>query len=88
LTNVLVVGGAGVLGSLLDARLIDEVHVFVARKLIGGRGAPSPVAGQGIQSIREALPVVRWECEHVGVGDDVYLHGWLTSTAVGIPRRS
>ena len=36
LTNVLVEGGGRLLGSLLDARAIDEVHVFIAPKLVGG----------------------------------------------------
>jgi diaminohydroxyphosphoribosylaminopyrimidine deaminase / 5-amino-6-(5-phosphoribosylamino)uracil reductase len=30
MTNLLVEGGAQVLGSLFDAELIDEVHVFVS----------------------------------------------------------
>ena len=41
MTNVLVEGGGRVLGSLLDARQIDEVHVFIAPKLVGGAAAPS-----------------------------------------------
>ena len=40
MTNVLVEGGGRVLGSLLDARQIDEVHVFIAPKLVGGDAAP------------------------------------------------
>ena len=47
MTNVLVEGGGRVLGSLLDARHVDEVHVFLAPKLVGGAAAASPVAGQG-----------------------------------------
>src|SRR5439155_8684965 len=36
MTNLLVEGGAEVFGSFCDERLIDEFHVFVAPKLIGG----------------------------------------------------
>jgi diaminohydroxyphosphoribosylaminopyrimidine deaminase/5-amino-6-(5-phosphoribosylamino)uracil reductase len=54
-TNVLVEGGAGVLGSLLDARAIDEVHVFVSPTLIGGASAPSAFGGLGIERIADAL---------------------------------
>ena len=39
LTNVLVEGGSRLLGSLFDARQIDEVHVFIAPKLCGGESA-------------------------------------------------
>src|SRR6476660_489346 len=37
MTNVLFEGGASLLGSLFDARLIDEAHVFIAPKLFGGQ---------------------------------------------------
>lgn len=71
MTNVLVEGGGQVLGALLDARQIDEVHVFIAPKLLGGASARSPIAGAGIAAITEALrlesPVVQQ------VGDDIYL---------------
>jgi diaminohydroxyphosphoribosylaminopyrimidine deaminase/5-amino-6-(5-phosphoribosylamino)uracil reductase len=54
-TNVLVEGGAGLLGSLCDAQLIDEAHVYVAPTLVGGREALGPVAGRGIETVAAAL---------------------------------
>lgn len=53
MTNILVEGGAELLGSLFDLELVDEVHVFVAPKLVGGQAAPSPVAGRGLAKIPE-----------------------------------
>ena len=53
-TSLLVEGGAEVLGSFLDARLVDRAYVFVAPKIAGGRGALSAVAGQGVERIRDA----------------------------------
>jgi diaminohydroxyphosphoribosylaminopyrimidine deaminase / 5-amino-6-(5-phosphoribosylamino)uracil reductase len=62
-TNVMVEGGGRLLGSLLDARAIDEVHVFIAPKLIGGASAATAVAGRGIAEMSAALclesPLVR-----------------------------
>jgi diaminohydroxyphosphoribosylaminopyrimidine deaminase/5-amino-6-(5-phosphoribosylamino)uracil reductase len=55
MTNLLVEGGAGLLGAFLDAEAIDEVHVFVAPKLVGGVAAPSPIAGFGRAPISKAL---------------------------------
>src|SRR5207237_1189247 len=55
MTNVLVEGGAGVLGGFLDAGAADEVHVFVAPKVVGGDGALSPVGGIGVERIAEAM---------------------------------
>jgi diaminohydroxyphosphoribosylaminopyrimidine deaminase / 5-amino-6-(5-phosphoribosylamino)uracil reductase len=54
-TNVMVEGGGRLLGSLLDAREIDEVHVFIAPKLVGGASAASAVAGRGIAEMSAAL---------------------------------
>jgi diaminohydroxyphosphoribosylaminopyrimidine deaminase/5-amino-6-(5-phosphoribosylamino)uracil reductase len=55
MTNVLVEGGSQLLGQLFDLRAIDEVHAFVAPKLLGGASAPNPVSGTGIAKITEAL---------------------------------
>jgi diaminohydroxyphosphoribosylaminopyrimidine deaminase/5-amino-6-(5-phosphoribosylamino)uracil reductase len=74
LTNLLVEGGAEVLGSFLDADLIDEVHAFVAPCLVGGAAAKAPVGGRGRELIRDALLLARWQTEPVE--GDVYLHGW------------
>ncbi len=43
MTNILVEGGGQLLGTLLDAEQIDEVHVLVAPKLLGGKHPPSPI---------------------------------------------
>lgn len=73
MTNVLFEGGACVFGTLLDERAIDEVHAFIAPKLVGGAEAPSPAAGLGIAGMADALilpsPAIR------NLGHDVYLSG-------------
>ena len=52
-TNLLVEGGAAVLGSFFALDAIDEIHAFIAPKVIGGDGAKSPIGGHGIDSIAE-----------------------------------
>jgi diaminohydroxyphosphoribosylaminopyrimidine deaminase/5-amino-6-(5-phosphoribosylamino)uracil reductase len=71
MTNVLVEGGAKLLGSLLDDDELDEFHVFVAPKLIGGAAAASPVAGTGVSSVAESkkLRVLRVE----NLDGDIYV---------------
>jgi len=76
MTNVLVEGGGQVLGTLLDKQMIDEVHVFVAPKLIGGADAPGPIAGLGIERMNDALQIERPEVEIVD--GDMYLTGRTT----------
>jgi diaminohydroxyphosphoribosylaminopyrimidine deaminase/5-amino-6-(5-phosphoribosylamino)uracil reductase len=74
LTNLLVEGGSDVLGSFLDAGLIDEVHVFIAPRLAGGAGARTAVGGRGRDRIADAFSLARWQVRTVE--GDVYLHGW------------
>lgn len=76
-TNVLIEGGASVLGSFRDAGLIDMVHVFIAPKLVGGAAAFTPMAGGGATTIEEGLRVVEWEFEPVGA--DYYLRGRIAN---------
>ena len=54
MTNVLIEGGGGLLGSALDADAVDEVWAFVAPVIAGGAG-PGPVAGTGVDRIADAL---------------------------------
>jgi diaminohydroxyphosphoribosylaminopyrimidine deaminase/5-amino-6-(5-phosphoribosylamino)uracil reductase len=75
MTNVLVEGGAEVLGSFLDAGVIDEVHVDVAPLLVGGTEAKSPVAGRGVARLADALALGRWHVETVG--NNVRIRAWL-----------
>ncbi len=75
MTNLLVEGGSELLGSFFDAGLIDEAHVFVAPKLLGGSGAKSPLAGAGRSSPRELPDLVDPEIEVLD--GDVYIHGAL-----------
>jgi diaminohydroxyphosphoribosylaminopyrimidine deaminase / 5-amino-6-(5-phosphoribosylamino)uracil reductase len=73
-TNVLIEGGAGLLGSVLDAKAADEFHVFIAPKLAGGVAAPSPVGGAGAARMADALALDRVTFRQSG--EDVYVHGF------------
>ena len=73
MTNVLVEGGSNLLGSLFDARQIDEVHVFIAPKLFGGVKARSPIRGAGVEQVAEALELENPRMETLGA--DLYLSG-------------
>jgi diaminohydroxyphosphoribosylaminopyrimidine deaminase/5-amino-6-(5-phosphoribosylamino)uracil reductase len=73
-TNLLVEGGAGVLGSFLDAGAIDEVHVFIAPRLIGGAEAKVTIAGRGAERIAEGLGLTDTTVEWIE--EDLYVHGW------------
>ena len=54
---------------------IDEVHIFIAPKLIGGHEAPSPIAGAGLDQIASSLQLGDLEVTHSG--EDLHVHGLL-----------
>ncbi len=70
-TNLLVEGGAKVLGSLFDAQAIDEVYAFVAPTLVGG--GPGPLAGHGLDRLADALLLSSPRVE--AMGRDVLISG-------------
>jgi len=79
MTNILVEGGSAVLGSFFDARALDEVHVFLAPRLLGGAQAKTPVGGRGVDQMAQALFLTEWEVETIE--GDLYLHGWNLRSA-------
>jgi diaminohydroxyphosphoribosylaminopyrimidine deaminase/5-amino-6-(5-phosphoribosylamino)uracil reductase len=74
-TNVLCEGGSQLLGSLFDLRMIDEVHAFIAPKLIGGDHGISPISGTGCldMSTVKRLSTITIAT----IGDDVYVKGFV-----------
>jgi diaminohydroxyphosphoribosylaminopyrimidine deaminase / 5-amino-6-(5-phosphoribosylamino)uracil reductase len=72
-TNVLVEGGARVLGSFFDAEAIDEAHVFIAPLLIGGSAAPTPITARGVAEMASAVRLD--DCHVEQVDGDVYVRG-------------
>lgn len=70
MTNLLVEGGAGVLGSFFAAGAVDEAWVYVAPKVVGGAG-PGPVAGPGVERIADAWQAASLSMERIE--DDVWI---------------
>lgn len=77
--SVLVEGGGETIASVLDAGVADRYAAFVAPKLIGGRGAPTPVEGKGAGSVSRAL--------RLGLIEVTRLGGDLLLEARVLPRR-
>lgn len=59
ITEVLVEGGAKLVGSLLEAGLVDELRIFVGPKLLGDAEGRSPAAGSAKATLADAS---RWRC--------------------------
>jgi diaminohydroxyphosphoribosylaminopyrimidine deaminase/5-amino-6-(5-phosphoribosylamino)uracil reductase len=64
-TSILLEGGPHLAGAFLDAGEIDEVRLFLAPLLLGGRAARDPLEGEGVERISEALRALTLDCERV-----------------------
>ncbi len=73
MTNLLVEGGAQLFGSLLDSGHVDEVHAFIAPKLLGGRDAPGPIAGLGVETMSGAVSLNHLAVQRLQ--QDIYVQG-------------
>jgi len=72
LTTVLVEGGGQLAAALLQADLIDEVHWFLAPRLIGGDGRPV-LGAMGLERLRDALCLEELRVSRCG--PDLHLSG-------------
>jgi diaminohydroxyphosphoribosylaminopyrimidine deaminase/5-amino-6-(5-phosphoribosylamino)uracil reductase len=74
-TSMLLEGGPHLAGAFLDAGEIDEVRLFLAPLLLGGRAARDPLEGEGVERISEALRALTLDCERVA--DDLLISARL-----------
>ena len=64
--SVLLEGGPHLAGAFLDAGEIDEIRLFLAPLILGGRTARDPLEGEGAEHIADAVHALTLECERVG----------------------
>lgn len=64
--SILLEGGGELNDSALQAGIVQEVKVFLAPKLFGGRDAKSPVAGTGVELPQEASALILERAEPIG----------------------
>jgi diaminohydroxyphosphoribosylaminopyrimidine deaminase / 5-amino-6-(5-phosphoribosylamino)uracil reductase len=69
ITSVLLEGGPHLAGAFLDAGAIDEVRLFLAPLLLGGRSARVPLEGTGVERIDDALRALTLDCQLTPGGD-------------------
>jgi diaminohydroxyphosphoribosylaminopyrimidine deaminase / 5-amino-6-(5-phosphoribosylamino)uracil reductase len=63
--SVLLEGGPHLAGAFLDAGEIDEIRLFLAPMLLGGRTARDPLEGEGVERISEAMHALTLDCERI-----------------------
>lgn len=71
--SLLLEGGGELNFSFLESGLIDEVYAFIAPKIIGGRASKTPVEGEGLCKMEQAIGLTLKEV--FMVGGDIVVHG-------------
>ncbi len=66
MTTLYCEGGAALHGDLLDHNLIDQVHIYIAPKIIGGLNARGCIAGSGIDKMADALEFTPEDIQKLG----------------------
>ena len=79
ITSVLIEGGGEVNASALRAGIVDKVVFFIAPMLIGGKAAPGPVGGEGIQYLSEAHTLR--DLTVTPISGDFLIEGYLNPNA-------
>ena len=77
ITSLLVEGGGRINASFLKNGLVDKVLFFIAPKIIGGEGALTPVEGEGIERIKDAIKLKDISIKRFG--EDVLIEGYVAN---------
>jgi diaminohydroxyphosphoribosylaminopyrimidine deaminase / 5-amino-6-(5-phosphoribosylamino)uracil reductase len=75
ITSILLEGGPHLAGAFYDAGEVDEVRLFLAPIVMGGRTARDPLEGEGTETIAEAMRALTLECDQSG--DDLLVSARL-----------
>jgi diaminohydroxyphosphoribosylaminopyrimidine deaminase / 5-amino-6-(5-phosphoribosylamino)uracil reductase len=73
--SLLVEGGGEVHAAMFEAGLVDKVYAYLAPKLIGGREAPGPLGGRGIERLSEATGLT--DVDVTRLGEDFVISGYV-----------
>lgn len=71
--SVLVEGGGTLNETVIKSGLVNKVYAYIAPKVFGGKTAKTPVEGEGIQHISDALSFDSMEVQMIG--NDILLEG-------------
>ncbi len=64
-TSILLEGGPRLAGAFLDAGEIDEIRLFIAPLVLGGRAARDPLESEGVEAISDAVRLLTLNCERI-----------------------
>lgn len=75
--SLLLEGGSTLNAAFLQNRCVDEVYAFIAPKIIGGENSKSPIGGEGIELMKDAIILKDIKIERFD--DDVLINAKVKS---------
>ncbi|MCD4657913.1 MAG: bifunctional diaminohydroxyphosphoribosylaminopyrimidine deaminase/5-amino-6-(5-phosphoribosylamino)uracil reductase RibD [Planctomycetes bacterium] len=78
ISAILVEGGMTTITEFFDAGLIDEVNVFISPKIIGGKDAFMPIAGEGVSNMRDITEIKEFEHRIID-NQDIFMQGFINT---------
>jgi diaminohydroxyphosphoribosylaminopyrimidine deaminase/5-amino-6-(5-phosphoribosylamino)uracil reductase len=66
ISSILLEGGPHLAGAFMDAGEVDEIRMFVAPIVLGGRGARDPLEGEGTELVADAIRALTLDCDRIG----------------------
>ncbi|MGL5346594.1 MAG: bifunctional diaminohydroxyphosphoribosylaminopyrimidine deaminase/5-amino-6-(5-phosphoribosylamino)uracil reductase RibD [Peptostreptococcaceae bacterium] len=73
--SILLEGGASLNYSALEEGIVDKVQIYIAPKIIGGKDAKTPVAGEGVELLEDAFRLC--DITTKSIGDDIFIEGYI-----------
>lgn len=75
LMSLLVEGGAEIHAGFFSQDLVDKVNVYIAPRLFGGKGAPGPLGGFGVDRVADSIGLHDMDVSRVG--DDLLISAYV-----------
>ena len=73
--SIMIEGGSMLAFSALKEQIVDKVTHFISPRILGGKSAPTPVGGEGIDKINNAIQVKDWKMRKSG--EDFLIEGYI-----------
>lgn len=64
--SLLVEGGSQLAWNFIESNLVDKVALFIAPRIIGGKGAVPAIGGEGFETVSESLTLKNTSIQRVG----------------------
>ncbi|MFL0247191.1 bifunctional diaminohydroxyphosphoribosylaminopyrimidine deaminase/5-amino-6-(5-phosphoribosylamino)uracil reductase RibD [Candidatus Clostridium stratigraminis] len=73
--SILLEGGSNLNYTALEEGIVDKVNIFIAPKILGGEGAKTPVGGEGIALMKDAIELKDIDIHQFG--KDIMIEGYV-----------